>query len=53
MFMVDLEEAMPVAGTGRNETVTVLDEMKSEGSLYWAVSGLVHPGGRDATQTLP
>jgi hypothetical protein len=53
MFMVDLERAMLVAGTSRIETVTALDGMKSEGHLYWAVSGPVRPGGRDATRTFP
>jgi hypothetical protein len=42
MFVVDLERA-----------VAVLDGMKSEGCLYWAVSGPVHPGGCDATRMLP
>jgi hypothetical protein len=41
MFVVDLERA-----------VAVLDEMKIEGRLYWAVSGPVRLDGRDATRTL-
>jgi hypothetical protein len=40
MFVVDLERA-----------VAVLDGMKSEGRLYWAVSGPVRLNGRDATRT--
>jgi hypothetical protein len=39
MFVVDLERA-----------VAVLDGLKSEGRLYWAVSGPVCLDGRDATQ---
>jgi hypothetical protein len=42
IFVVDLERA-----------VAVVDRMKSEGHLYWAVSGPIRPGGRDGTRTLP
>jgi hypothetical protein len=41
MFVVDFGVA-----------VAVLDGMKSEGLLYWAVSGPVRLDGRDATRTL-
>jgi hypothetical protein len=41
MSIVDLEVA-----------VTVLDRIKSKGSLYWAVSGPVRLDGCDAMRTL-
>jgi hypothetical protein len=41
MFVVDLER-----------TAAVLDGMKSEGRLYWAVIGPVRLDGHDVTRTL-
>jgi hypothetical protein len=37
---------------GRITIVVVLEGMKSEGRLYWAVIGPIRLGGRDATRTL-
>jgi hypothetical protein len=41
LFVVDLEKA-----------AAVLDRKKSEGRLYSAVMGPVHPGGLDVTRVL-